>query len=62
MVLGSHELTGSVEKLKQPYCVLRKKKRHKEGVDNHKNADVYYEVAGIVTRKLLFSKYPKAIM
>jgi hypothetical protein len=52
MILGSHELKGSVVTLKQPFAVL--KKRVGEKVD--------YEVVGVVTKKLLFDQYPKSIM
>lgn len=56
MILGSHELKGSVEELKQPFCVLKKQ------VDESDNDKVSYTVAGIITRKLLFNQYPKIIM
>ena len=79
MVLGSHQLTGSVEILKQPFCVLHKKKKNikkrkrqedseseNEGDDgvNDDNDEIscYYEITGVVTRKLLFNQYPKIIM
>jgi hypothetical protein len=54
MILGSHQLKGSVEELKQPFCVLKKQ------VDDDGN--VSYTISGVVTRKLLFNQYPKIIM
>jgi hypothetical protein len=54
MILGSHQLKGSVEELKQPFCVLKKH------VDD--DANVSYIISGVVTRKLLFNQYPKIIM
>ena len=53
MVMGSHQLTGSVEKLKQPFCVLQKQ------ISSEATA---YQVKGVVTQKLLFNNYPKTIM
>jgi hypothetical protein len=53
MVLGSHELKGEVVTLKEPFCVMRKRKRE-DTVD--------YSVVGVVTKKLLFNQYPKSIM
>lgn len=54
MVLGSHELKGEVMTLKEPFCVMRKRKREEDTVD--------YSVVGVVTKKLLFNQYPKSIM
>mmetsp|Transcript_13302 Transcript_13302/g.17389 ORF Transcript_13302/g.17389 Transcript_13302/m.17389 type:complete len:139 (-) Transcript_13302:1307-1723(-) len=56
MIVGGHELKGAVEKLKQPFCVLEKE-------NNQQQADATsYLVKGVVTRKLLFSQYPKSIL
>jgi hypothetical protein len=83
MTLGSHELKGKIEKLKQPFVVMRKRKRahgltggvdekldlesmdtYAATVEDHGSTDgsVSYEVAGIITQKMLFDKYPKSIM
>jgi hypothetical protein len=53
MIVGSHELKGNVEKLKQPFAVMKKRKRDE-------TAD--YEVIGVITSKYLFNQYPKSIM
>lgn len=53
MVLGSHELKGEVLTLKEPFCVMKKRKRDDK---------VDYKVAGVVTKKILFNQYPKSIM
>lgn len=54
MILGTHELQGKVETLKHPFCVLQKESSLSNGTS--------YRVNGIVTRKLLFDKYPKVIL
>lgn len=54
MILGTHELKGEVVMLKEPFCVMNKRKRDEEEVD--------YTVVGVVTKKLLFDRYPKTIM
>lgn len=59
MVLGTHELKGKVEKLKQPFCILEKKST--SGSDDGTGAESY-EVTGVVKQKLLFNQYPKIIM
>lgn len=53
MILGSHELKGEVVTLKEPFCVMKKRKRDDR---------VEYSVVGIVTKKLFFNQYPKSIM
>ena len=53
MILGTHELQGKVESLKQPFCVLEKEEA---------SGGTSYRVGGIVTQKLLFDKYPKVIL
>ena len=53
MILGTHELKGEVVTLKEPLCVMRKRKRGQE---------VNYTVVGVVTKKFLFNQYPKSIM
>ena len=54
MILGTHELQGKIESLKQPFCVLEKEASLEDGTS--------YRVGGIVTQKLLFDKYPKVIL
>lgn len=54
MILGSHELRGKIETLKQPFCVLEK--------ETEDDGATSYRVGGIVTHKLLFDKYPKIIL
>lgn len=58
MILGNHQLTGQVEKLDDPYCLMEKK--YNENV-TPKQIEAY-QIIGIVTEKLLFKNYPKAIM
>lgn len=80
MVLGSHELRGTVESLKQPFCVFEKERgvaaistaapAHSTTTDNNDDkenssqsqGELQYKVVGIITKKLLFNKYPKVIM
>lgn len=49
MIVGSHELKGTIVDLKQPFAVLKKNESQ-------------YDVIGMVTKKLLFDQYPKSIM
>ncbi len=88
MTIASHELKGKVESLKQPFIVMKPRKRciEKAGDDSAQDDNgqnkIYskriklddgdtemqvdeqegYEVAGIVTSKILFDRYPKSIM
>ena len=57
MILGSHQLKGKIEKLKEPFCLMEK-------VYNKENQSLLeaYQVIGIVKQKYLFSDYPKVIM
>mmetsp|Transcript_21632 Transcript_21632/g.49933 ORF Transcript_21632/g.49933 Transcript_21632/m.49933 type:complete len:118 (+) Transcript_21632:66-419(+) len=55
MTVGSHELKGKVVTLKEPFAVLKKRKREEDD-------QVEYKVLGVVTKKLLFDQYPKSIM
>lgn len=61
MILGSHELTGKMETLKQPFCVLQKTKGN-EWNNNNNTGTIAYTVQGVVTQKILFNQYPKVIM
>ena len=58
MICGTHELRGRVETLKQPFCVLQKQ----QTTTTTSNSAVSYSIQGVVTRKLLFNRYPKTIM
>mmetsp|Transcript_37034 Transcript_37034/g.45277 ORF Transcript_37034/g.45277 Transcript_37034/m.45277 type:complete len:130 (-) Transcript_37034:267-656(-) len=70
MIIGSHELRGKIENLKQPYAIMRKKqgpcerRLEEEDVMNGPECEnrVEYEVAGVITKRLLFDHYPKSIM
>lgn len=53
MILGTHQLKGSVQKLPQPFCVLEK--------ENDGEA-LAYSVKGVITQKILFNNYPKTII
>ena len=54
-IVGSHQLKGKIESLKQPFCVLKK-------VYDEKQQLQQYEVVGMVQSKFLFNQYPKTIM
>jgi hypothetical protein len=54
MIIGSHELTGRVEHLKEPFCVFEK--------IYHADGGLEYKVVGVIQKKLLFNNYPKTIM
>mmetsp|Transcript_6562 Transcript_6562/g.13710 ORF Transcript_6562/g.13710 Transcript_6562/m.13710 type:complete len:141 (-) Transcript_6562:136-558(-) len=54
MIVGTHELKGKVETLKQPFCVLEK--------ESSTLSTTSYAVQGIISRKILFSQYPKTIL
>lgn len=63
LILGSHELKGTIEHLKQPFCVFEKQRGcTTEGTDAEHQSDLQYKVAGVITKKLLFNNYPKTIM
>lgn len=58
MILGNHQLTGQIESLKKPFCLMEKK--YKKGV-TPKEIEAY-QIIGIVQKKFLFKNYPKVIM
>jgi Ctf8 len=60
MILGSHELKGTIEDLKQPFCVL--KKEHDSSADDGNKTNSQYTIQGVITKKILFNQYPKIIM
>ena len=64
MTIASHELKGKVIELKEPFLVLRKRKRSsEEEEENQFNRDkVEFEITGIIKKKILFDNYPKSIM
>ena len=63
IILGSHELQGTVQNLKQPFCVFEKLRGESAGATPVENEpDLRYKVAGLITKKLLFNNYPKTIM
>ena len=112
MIIGSHELRGKIETLKQPFVVLKKRiygndANDYDSMDNEKeplekkrktnpsdvknelcnkpnstkdkdntsfqlrkgdsnncvdNVKVSYEIAGIISKRLLFNSYPKSIL
>jgi hypothetical protein len=49
-IVGSHEMTGSVVPLKQPFLVCKK------------SSDGKVEVQGVVKEKILFGGFPKSIV
>jgi hypothetical protein len=55
MILGSHQLKGKVEQLKEPFCVMEKQ------YDENQQLQAYL-VVGVVKQKLMFNQYPKVIM
>jgi len=67
MIIGRHELKGSIEQLKQPFVVMKKIKPSKlsnahGSASDIKQHNVSYEIAGIIKQKMLFKQYPKCIM
>ena len=55
MILGTHELEGKIQTLKQPFCVLEKESSSSQGGTS-------YRVGGVITQKILFDRYPKVIL
>ena len=54
MIVGGHELKGSIVKLQNPFAILKKRIQPEGPID--------YEVVGVVSKKLLFDQYPKSII
>ena len=59
---ASHELKGKVIELKEPFLVLRKRKRSSNEEEDKKGNNVEFEITGMIKKKVLFDKYPKSIM
>jgi Ctf8 len=76
LIIGSHELRGTIEPLAQPFCVLEKQiaaavttslgdDDDDENYDKNNDASsssCFYQVRGIIDRKLLFRQYPKTLI
>ena len=62
MTIASHELKGKVIELKEPFLVLRKRKRSSEEENQFNSDKVEFEITGIIKKKILFDNYPKSIM
>ena len=77
MIIGNHELKGSAISLREPFAVLRKRKKATAATKRISHASsasttvgsrpsrrrgLHLEVVGVVKRKLMFDKYPKSIM
>eukprot|EP00980_Cylindrotheca_fusiformis_P006171 scaffold1319_cov126-Cylindrotheca_fusiformis.AAC.60 len=56
MVLGSHQLKGKTESLKESFFVMEKV------YDVTTETLEYYQVVGIIKTKYMFNQYPKVIM
>lgn len=57
ITLGTHEIKGRIMSLKKPYMVIRK-----GIVSTDDSNSMEYEIAGVVTKKVLFDDRPKTIM
>jgi hypothetical protein len=55
MILGSHQLKGKIETLKENFFVMEKQYDETERLES-------YRVAGIIKTKYMFNQYPKVIM
>uniref|UniRef100_A0A7S2N178 Uncharacterized protein n=1 Tax=Helicotheca tamesis TaxID=374047 RepID=A0A7S2N178_9STRA len=63
MTIGSHELKGKIVNLKQPFVIMKKNKATKrKRCEDCDSSNVNFEVAGVITKKMLFDQYPKTIM
>lgn len=54
LILGSHQLKGKTEKLKEPFSLMEK--------TYDENQELSYRVIGFVKQKFIFNQYPKVIM
>ena len=74
MIIGSHELKGSVQKLSNPLVLLRPDpdrlcKKRRTCLENESNKDIPsqddakgYIVAGVITQKILFNNSYRLLM
>jgi Ctf8 len=77
LIIGSHELRGTIEPLAQPFCVLEKQiaaavttrrgdvendDENDDDINNDASSSCFYQVRGIIDRKLLFRQYPKTLI
>lgn len=70
MTIGTHEIKGKVQDLKQPFVVIKARKRTQRDEPDVQNdekrikmgGDRKMEITGFVKSKLLFDRYPKSIM
>jgi hypothetical protein len=58
MTVGNHIVTGTVQPLKEPFCLMEKQYSDEAG---HKVLQSY-QIIGVVKQKYLFNSYPKVIM
>jgi Ctf8 len=58
MTIGSHILTGTVQTLKDPFCLMEKQYSIDE---NGRRGIESYQIIGVVKQKYLFNSYPKVI-
>ena len=56
MILGSHELKGKIETLKEPLTLMEKK------YNEETQSIEAYHVKAVIRQKLIFNQYPKVIM
>lgn len=64
LIVGTHELKGSIQHMKQPFCVFEKERgvASTTTTTTEDDFDVKYKVVGSISTKLLFNNYPKTIM
>jgi hypothetical protein len=56
MILGSHQLKGKIENLKENFFVMEK--QYDEKTERLES----YRVVGVIKTKYMFNQYPKVIM
>jgi Ctf8 len=75
MILGTHQLTGKIETLKEPFCVMERRRGSSssnpeametendyENENQERSNQTSFHIVGVVRRKFLFNQYPKSIM
>mmetsp|Transcript_32571 Transcript_32571/g.50535 ORF Transcript_32571/g.50535 Transcript_32571/m.50535 type:complete len:125 (+) Transcript_32571:37-411(+) len=55
MTLGSHQLKGTIDMLKNPFCVMKKEYGDSQALES-------YHIIGVVHERVIFNQYPKVIM